>query len=408
MSKPAPTSNEVMTTYFTRQPIFSSDYSVWGYELLFSTSQGHELDALVDMGPSDPDTRSTITSLCEAGKMICVDFRQNALSALPPDKTIIIVPDQKHSNDMEMVFTLLRRRGYKVAVEIDFYSSMQDSSAPLADYVLVNSELLSLEQVEEIAGESDTIGAHVIARHIQDRFQLAETREAGCSLFQGPFFAIPENLDRREMTSHEASRFRLLQIIEHPSGDFDELAHTIQNDAALSYRLLTYLNSAAFSFPDKINTIKQAVVLLGWKQLRRWLRIIVFTDLNPDVRTEELLITALKRAKFFETLARERPTGTEPDSLFLLGLFSMLESILEMPMQDIVGRLPLEQDLKDALLGRDTPNTIWLTLATAYELASWDTIDATLSELGIAPDAAATAYTAALEWADAFTRNAAG
>lgn len=407
MEKSPATSTDVLQSYFTRLPIFDLDYSVWGYELLFSSDSGKELTELLEPAQAAQGAKFTASSLCEADKMILIDFRQNALSALPPEQTIIIIPDQKLSDDMEMVFTLLKKRGYRVAVESFGTLDADNSSASLADYVIVDGDLAQHDELKPYFDACCLDHAKFIARHIEDRFHLAEVREAGCSLFQGPFFAIPENLDRKELTSHEASRFRLLRIIEHPSGDFDELAATIQNDAALSYRLLTYLNSAAFSFPEKISTIKQAVVMLGWKQVRRWLRIIVFTDLNPDVKTEELLLTALKRAKFFEILARNKGNDIDPDQLFLLGLFSMLEAILEMMMENIVENLPINTELRDTLLGKETRYKKWLSMVSHYELANWELLEQDLTDLGLNYSAATMAYNTALSWADTFTRDSA-
>ncbi|NJB68866.1 EAL and modified HD-GYP domain-containing signal transduction protein [Desulfobaculum xiamenense] len=405
MHREPTTSNNVLATFFTRQPIFATDYTVWGYELVFSTETGRELDELLPPAPTDAGARFTATSLCEAGKTVLIDFRQNALSAMPPGKTVIVIPDQPMNDDLEMVFTLLKRRGYAVAIDTDESFLPQETSVRLADFVLIDTIACDARRIEAIREHCQN-GSQLVARHVQDRQHLAEVRAAGCVLFSGPFFAVPENLDRRELTSHESSRFQLLEIIERAEEDFDELSAAIRNDAALSYRLLTYLNSAAFSFPERINSIKQAVVILGWKQLSHWLRIIVFTDLNPDIRTEELLITALKRAKFFEILARAKKSPDfDPDQIFLLGLFSMLESILEMPMNAIVARLPLSQELRDALLGAPSPHRDWLDMVNCYELAGWERLESIVAGLGFDFATITNAYNAALAWADAFTRH---
>lgn len=140
--------------------------------------------------------------------------------------------------------------------------------------------------------------------------------------------------------------------------DIDDLAETIQSDAAISFRLLSFLNSAAFGLPRKIKSVQHAIRLLGWDRMKNWLRVVLLNDMSQAVETGDLLQLSAQRGKFLVLVARSHDYwGFDPESLHLLGLFSLMDTLLFAPMEEIVTFLPIEQPLKKALCG-DAGNVV--------------------------------------------------
>lgn len=276
----------------------------------------------------------------------------------------------------------------------------------LADFALI--DVLGKTEAELaplVAAAKDQVGI-LVAKRVEDHPTFDLARRLGFDLFQGFFFQKPETITCRKLSSIQVSRLKILKLIEEPEPDLMEIGEVIQADVSLSYRLLGFLNSAFFGFVQKVDSIKQALVLLGWKQLRNWLRLIILTDLTPPEKTSEIPLHSVQRARFLESVAgRHRGTGADPGRLFLLGLFSLLDALLDAPMHDIVDELPLTPELKAALCGEPNAQADWLALAASFERADWGRIEELIARLRLDPVEVACAYAEALEWAESLFRH---
>ena len=175
--------------------------------------------------------------------------------------------------------------------------------------------------------------ARMIAKRVESADDLSRAKDAGFALFHGFFFKRPQTETGRKISSSEITRIKLFEIIEKEEPDFDALAQAVEADVAISYRLLNFLNSANFSFATTVTSIRQAIVLAGWKPIRNWLRLIILTDMTPSEKTQELSYLSAHRAKLFETAALGGGYEDESDKLFMLGLFSLLDAMLDVDMQ---------------------------------------------------------------------------
>jgi EAL and modified HD-GYP domain-containing signal transduction protein len=184
--------------------------------------------------------------------------------------------------------------------------------------------------------------------------------------------------------------------------DFSELAATIQADVSVSYRLLQLINSAAFGYKD-IDSIERAVVLLGWEKLKNWVYLVVLTDIQPKGKSSELPYLSTIRAKFLESAAQaHKVTDPKPQSLFLLGLFSLLDAMLDQPMSEVLEQLPLDAAISEALSGEDNELAPWLELARCFETGDWARLDRLVDSLGLDATATAGAYFEAIGWTKHF------
>ena len=336
MTTETPDASCFLHTYFARQPIFDSHNRVWGYELLFRGGPEAEKADVSDLDQATLSVAAGSTIDPEdfygTDKKILVNFgEQNILEnvpyALPPKHTVVQVSETALASDeTRKALATLTRDGYPIAVD-DFEGRTGDG-LELADLVIIDILNKTPEDLLALLELAKQAGIPALAKKVEDTTAFSTARHLGFPLFQGYFFKRPELVSNRKLTSHQTSRFNLLRAIEKSDPDFEQLAKDIQTDVSISYRLLTYLNSAAFSFTQPIKSIKQAIVLMGWKQLRNWLRVIVLTDMQPKGKASELFFVAVQRGKFLELIVRSHDIpDADPDSMFLLGLFSLLEAM---------------------------------------------------------------------------------
>lgn len=403
--------------FFTRQPIFDAKRRTWGYALAFGRAVAGECDVQADELDTDDgglDATAGMLSLADAlfglGRKVMISFGERSILdetpyALPPERTVIEVPGcDALPASAAVPLQEFRRDGFCIALDLAEAARAEAAVRAAADYLVLDLGGVSRDAARKLLDGAPGGQARLLARGVHGAAELELARDLGFELFQGGFFQAPDTLSPRRPTSHETSRFKLLSGIEQPDPDFDQLTEAIQHDAAISYRLLSYLNSPAFGFTDRITSIRQAMVLLGWKLLKSWLRVVIMTDLSPDPQTRQLLLQSVQRGKFFELAAASQPElRDDPDEVFLLGLFSLLEPLLHVPMRTLAEHLPLTGDLVSALTdaapGRCTD---WLELARAYEGAQWGRLDGLIDALGLHPLTVSVAYYKSVMWTETF------
>lgn len=402
------------TRFFSRQPIFDAKRRTWGYAVSFGRVLAEGEPDVIEDDDEGLDATAGLLTLADAlfgqGRKLMISFGEHSILdetpyALPAERTVIEVPDSGAlPASAAAPLGEFRKDGFSVALDLEDAGKADAAIRATADYFVLPLGGRSREEMQALLDGAPRGEALLLARGVDDSAQFTLARDLGFDLFQGEFFQSPDTLASRKPTSHETSRFKLMSSIEQPDPDFDQLTEAIQYDAAISYRLLYYLNSPAFGFTDRITSIKQAMVLLGWKLLKNWLRVVILTDLNPDNETRQLLMQSVQRGKFFELTAASQPERRdEPDTVFLLGLFSLLEPLLHLPMTDVVDHLPLPPELAEALTGGSANRyTDWLRMAQAYERADWDGLDEIIATLGLYPLTVSVAYYKSIMWAETF------
>jgi EAL and modified HD-GYP domain-containing signal transduction protein len=383
--------NYYAETFFARQPIFDAHQNLWGHELLYR----HSFDAqTASFAKEDKATFDVIVNYYNqtnqldnfSGKIIINFTTQSILDeshyALAPGNSVLkVVESSVFEAPVLDALRRLKDDGYMLAVECACGRFITPGLAALADVVIV--DVLSGECDLPPAASGDFQGA-CLAKRVEDLAVLEKARKNGFNLFQGFYFEKPEIVPGRKLSSSEISRFNLLKTIEEEDPDFASLTRTIQADASITYRLLSYLNSAYFGQPVKIESIRHAIVLLGWKHLRNWLRLLILTDILPPKKTKELLHTALIRGLFLENCAKNHPDhAADANNLYLLGLFSLLDTMLSTPMGAILEHLPLDEGVKSALSGGKNKLSVWLELVLAFEAADWKNVERIIAALDL-------------------------
>ncbi len=400
---------------FARQPVFTAALGVYGHELLYRQALGSSGAVFADF---DAATLTVVAGAflwqpgdLAGGQKIIVNFGRKTILdkspyALPAERTVVLVDEAMLLDDALMdALAALKADGYTLAV--NGFKSRPEAAVLLdvADIAVIDVLGRSAAELEALLAPLKKRKITPMARKVEDAEGFAEYKKLGFGLFQGYFFKHPEVVAGRRLASNELARLRLLRLTQSEQPDEKALDEAIRSDVSLSYRLLAYLNSPLHGQAMSRLSIPRAIMVLGWKQLRNWLRVIALTDLSPSGKTEELSFLALQRAKFFELTA----TGLERDpqdieNLFTLGLFSLLDAMLQSPMDEIIGKLPLEDAVKDALLGKTGGLLPWLDMAKCFEHGDWTCLERTIASLRIPAEMAAESYAQAMEFAASVKR----
>jgi len=393
--------------YLARQPIFDRKESVIGYELLFRSSLDNYFK------PQDSGLTSEFIvnnyllfglQTLTGGRRAFINFNRKALvhdhAALLPKESIVveILEDTPADEDVILACRRLKDAGYTIALDDFVYCEKTEPLLEFADIVkvdfLATSPEVRLELVERLA----PTGCRMLAEKVETQEDAQSALEMGYTYFQGYFFCIPQIMQTREIQGFKPNYLRILQAVHRPEMNLWEIEEIIRQEPSLLYKLLRYLNSDYFGLRQEIISIRHAIALLGEQYLRKWTSIVALVEMAAE-KPVELLITCLVRARFCELLAVPAGMPSRNMDLFLLGLFSSLDAILGRPMSDILMEVPVADDLKDALLGKENRLRHILDAILCYERGEWAAFQNCAAKSGLNTLEVPDAYLDSVAWA---------
>jgi EAL and modified HD-GYP domain-containing signal transduction protein len=272
---------------------------------------------------------------------------------------------------------------------------------PLAWVVKLDFMADPLERLREIVEMLRPYGVELLAEKVETEADFRAGLELGCRYFQGYFFAKPVIIQREELPPATWSQLRIMGAIQRPEIEVDEMARIIATDPALTYKLLQLVNSAAFGLERKVSSIQQALVILGERELRRWLTFVILSSLSGD-RPKEVMVLACTRGRFAELLAGLKGRQDMAPSLFLTGLLSMLGVIVGRPLKELLADLPLDPAIGEALLEGKGPLAPYYYLGLAYEQGKMSAVYRLVDLLELDVQQVGECYIEAVKWADTF------
>jgi EAL and modified HD-GYP domain-containing signal transduction protein len=395
-----------------RQAIFDRQRKVYGYELLYRS------DALNNAFDGTEAEAATMQVLSNAlmsigadklldGKKAFVNFDHRLLLAnmhktLPRESLVIeiletVVPTQ----DLITLCQNIQQEGYSLALD-DFIDGPE--FAPLtgiAGLIKVDMRLSSVEEQERLLRTYKPRGVVMLAEKVETYTEFQWAQRAGYDLFQGYFFARPEVLRSQHIPAVKAACLRVLREVQQADLDFQRLGRLIQEDVSLSYQLLRCANSAMFQRSAKIESITRALLTLGEDRIRSWVALATLPMLATN-KPGELVKLSLVRARFCELLAGVAHNGRTNDA-FLMGMFSLLDALIDQPLDEALRSVDLGKEVAGALLGI-APDEDFLTclyrLNCCYEQGNWSEVERLSEKCGIPPAAIGQAYLEATEWAE--------
>ena len=405
-----------------RQPIFDARNNVPAYELLFRDPAMQP-----GLGGKNP-TAATATVLIDGfelirptlrpGQRLFINFTEETLEAglatvLPPNICVVEVLEYlRPSPAVLQALRELKQQGYTLA--LDDYVGQEGLAAflPLVDIVKVDVSRQGEEQIRSLASALREYKVMLLAEKVENLHTMRLCRELHFSFFQGFFFANVEVVKGKKLSSSQAIKFRLLSLTAKEESKLNSVVEALMADISLTYKLLRYINSVYFGLSKKVSNVRQSIILLGRQKFHQWLCVTILAELDAAPLSRELAYASALRGKFLEVLARRSneilarrnktaiPQQQGMDtSLFLLGLFSLLENILGIPIEHVRDALPMEEEMVDALVKGTGPYAPWLDLLDAYECGAWDRVDTSVAQLGQSPTVLKASYTEAVLWA---------
>jgi len=321
-------------------------------------------------------------------------------TVLPRDRAVIELLESVIADETVLeACRTARDAGYLVALD-DFV--LDPKSRPLVQYAdILKIDFLSTDahqrkQLAEYFGGGQLM---LLAEKVESREQFQEAMDLGYSFFQGYFFCKPQIVSGRDVPAVKQNYLRFIQEVNRPEIDYKRLEETIKREVSLSTKLFRYLSSAALGIRHRLSSIRQALALLGEASLRKWASVVALGVLAED-KPAELLVTCLARARFCELLCPEvHLSGRELD-LFLMGLFSAMDALMDQSLDVLISQIPVPEDVAAALLGANTSLGRIYRLLLAFERGNASMIEATSRGLELSAARAAALYCEALKWAD--------
>lgn len=398
--------------FIGRQAILDQKKNVYAYEILFRSGLKNAFDPNLD---GNVATQSVmVNAMLDFGmnklvsdKRAFINFtEQNLLTRAPkllPSETVVVEILENVQPTPEILETVreLKEAGYKIALDDFVLLPGYEPLIDMADIIKVDFRITNSPEERKKMREILPKHVRLLAEKIETEEEFQQALAYGYVLFQGYFFCKPTILQQKRLTSNALSKMRLLREINRQNVDFSSITGVISSDTNLVHKLLTYINSAGVGLANHVSNLKQATVLLGASGVRRWVTLVSLQTFSED-KPPELFTLSLMRAKFCELIAAKlkRP-GLTADTGFLLGMFSLLDVLLTLPMEDVLKEVNLSDELTDALLGKDNDLRRLLDLVIAYEKGDWDTVIAYCERENLSPEFLQPTYDNVLEWYNA-------
>lgn len=400
-----------MDVYVARQPIFDRKKNIAAYELLFRDSMSNAFpDIDGDVATSKLLTRSFFNiglDQLTGGKKAFINFTEDLLLKQVPtmfpreDVVVEVLEDVTPGDAVVRACEQIMQQGYVLALDDFIYRDDLTDLIALADIIKIDFMLTPPDEVREMLSRLSPYEVDFLAEKIETYAEYQAAREMGFTYFQGYFFSKPEILKSTDIAPSHISLLQLVAELNREDCNMEKLEEMVNVDISISYKLLRYINSAYFRRVQEITSIRQALVLLGENGIRQFVMLVTAAELAAN-KPNELIRASIIRAKFCQLIGQAAGEGVDPAELFLVGLFSMLDAMLDAPMDTIVEQLPFSEGVKAVLVARQGCLAGYLNLVTAYETGDWKMCRELSRAIAVSEEDLPTSYADAVGWAEAY------
>ncbi|MEW5943393.1 MAG: EAL domain-containing protein [Pseudomonadota bacterium] len=395
--------------YIARQPILDKQQKIIGYELLFR----HSADASTAQIVNDmhAGTSVLVNTLSNMGtkwllgdKLAFINIgadmlHSDFLELLPPQRVVLeLLEDVEITPKLLTRCRALRAKGFHIALDDYEHTSIRAPLLEIASYVKADIQQLGREKTAALMRSLEDSSITMVAEKVETKGEFQFCKELGFNYFQGYHFAHPETLTAKVINPAHSTVLNLLDRVRN-NAQIKDIENGFKGDVALSFKLLRYINSVGFGLSCEIQSIQHALAILGYQQLYRWLTLLLATA-SGDSTPPALTKTAITRGRLTELLGQNFLEKTEWDNLFIVGIFSLLDAMLEMPMDDILDKLHLSEPISDALLNRKGIYGPFLMLTEACEDSHLERIEKIAGSLQMDPEQVNNAHLEALAWVE--------
>jgi len=395
--------------YIGRQPIVDRNQQVIGHELFYRHSA--EATAAVISNEFEACASIVNNTLANMGSEwllgkglafinITAELLDSDLLNLLPAERVVLELGVGDQCDADLSYHLrrLRGKGFSIALE-DMLPGRH--SLPLleaTDFIKLDVQRFDTRSLAKAISYYRHYPIKLVAKNVETMKEYLACVELDFDYFQGYHFAHPETLSVKVIDPSHATVLDLLNKLR-ANVEIGEIETAFKQNMALSFKLLRYINCAGFGMNAKVQSIQHALTILGYRQLYRWLTLLLITADNATT-SPALIQMAMARGRFTELLGQDYLDGRERDNLFIVGVFSLLDAILEMPMSNVLENLNLPENIVEALLYRKGVFAPFLKLVEASEDLDWDNLERLSKTLLLSADEVNLAHFDALIWAE--------
>jgi EAL and modified HD-GYP domain-containing signal transduction protein len=400
-----------MSFYAARQPILNADKTLYAYELLFRDSLENSFPKNMS---DDQATSSMIDGLLSSlgsnlesiaqSKPAFINFTQDTLLnrfplMLPKEQVVVeVLETVKPGKKLLAAIQELKENDYIIALDDYEHQPVWRHFYPFIDIIKIDFTLTSIDEIKQIIEDiSDFKHIKLLAEKIETYNEFNQALDLGFSYFQGYFFSRPEVLHSRSLTPCQISLADIMSEMSKEEPDIDKVAKAFELDVSLSFKLLRYTQSPIFKREKDISTIKQAIVVLGNEELRRFVSLL-FAAKYSEGKPQVLTALSLVRARFCESVTILTSQNQEQSSAFLVGLLSLLDAMLDSKLEELLDALPLSEHIKTSLTKNEGALALYLKLVTCFEQGDWSTAEKISQQLNLDKDDTASKYQEAVNW----------
>lgn len=396
--------------FIARQPIFDRRLRIFGYELLFRAGPENRFkpgqtvaDDVVVNSTMLFDMQTLVGHSIAFFNVDAAALRREVPRLLSPQKVVIeILETVDPTPEVVEVCRKLAADHYVLALDDFLDEPKWEPLIPHVQFLKVDFRLSDHKLRAQIADRYLSRGIHLLAEKVETEAELQQAKSLGYTYYQGYFFCKPSMLSGRDIPANRPVCLRLLQAASEPQLDYAAIDELFRQDPSLTYRLLRFLNSPALALRVEIHNVRQAITLLGDREFRRWIAIVALVTM-ADSKPPELVKTALTRAFFCEELSSPLHLRENAPDLFLMGLLSAADALLDRPIKQVLAELSLSPEICGALTGADTRFSNAFNITKAYEAGDWSALSSIASKLGYAESEVPERFLAAASRASALS-----
>jgi len=398
-----------MYSYVARQPILDSNLQVVAYELLFRNGEDNCFPGIdPDQATSNILTNNHLTLGLEeitGGKTSYLNFHTGTLVSnfpdfLDPKKVVIeILEDVTVNDDLLCAIKAIKEKGYTLALDDFDFDPKWEPFYPYIDIIKVDVLQFTIIEISRFINTILHLKVTLLAEKVESSKHFEQLKMLGFTLFQGYFFARPEMMKQKKITTTKHGVFELIALSSEINLDFDAMSYIFKGDPGLTYKLLRFINNPTFGHRQEITSLKHALIYIGDLELKKFIALLAISDLS-DSKPSEIMRLSLVRAKFCEQISALKKDSENPPKAFLTGILSLIDGLLDHNLDTVLEMLPVHQEIKSALLNEKNHLFFYLALAKHMEQGYWKSSEKIAKALGLTTEDCFKAHQNALAWSD--------
>jgi len=397
-------------SYIARQPILNIKQQVVAYELLFRDGKSNSFPNIdPNQATSNILTNNHLTLGVEqiTGDLPAyINFHAETLikrfpSFLDPKNIVIeILEDIDICDELIDSVKSLKNKGYTLALDDHDFDPKWDVLFPYIDTIKVDILSFSMLEISKFVNRLKGIKVTLLAEKVETLEQFEKLKVLGFTLFQGYFFARPEMLKQRKISTAKKNILELISYSSQVNLDLDAISQSFSTDPGLTYKLLRFINSPTYGNSQEITSLKHALIYIGELELKKFIALLALADLSEN-KCDEIMRLSLIRARFCEAISKQKNDEENPPKAFLTGILSLIDGVLDHDLEFVLNVLPVHEEIKAALRSEDNYLNHYLMLATLLEQGRWQESEQLCQKLALPTDFCLTTHQEAITWTDA-------